>query len=139
MVIFDAGIIKNTYYFITILHLKLMNTDKTAILKNLITDYLPDLNEVNLAELYAYELKLRNGTSLPNIRDISSETLITNFINSFHLNSAASTVYNYTMILKDYLNYAKGVLDNESLMSYLHSKVWGDNTKRRNYVLLNKV
>ena len=49
-----------------------------------------------------------------------------------------STIYNYKKILQDYLNHARGVLDNKSLMAYLHSKVWGDNTKRRNYVLLKR-
>ena len=115
-----------------------MNTDKTTTLKNLITADLPGLNVTDLSDLYAYEQKLLNGNSLLNIRDINTDTLVKNFIDQHQLNSAASTIYNYTMILQDYLNFANGMLDNESLMSYLHSKVWGDNTKRRNYVLLRR-
>ena len=115
-----------------------MNIDKTAILKNLITADLSCLNVTDLSDLYAYEQRLLNGNSLHNIRDINTDTLIKNFIDQYQLNSAASTIYNYKKILQDYLNYARGVFDNESLMAYLHSKVWGDNTKRRNYVLLKR-
>lgn len=115
-----------------------MHTDKKTTLINLITEDLSGLNDVALAELYSIEQRFLNGNSLHNIRDINTNTLINNFINSCQLNSAASTIYNYTKILQDYLNYARGMLDNESLMAYLHSKVWGDNTKRRNYVLLKR-
>ena len=113
-------------------------TDKTTTLINLITEDLTGLNDAALAELYSIEQRLLNGTTINNIRDINPDTLIKNFIDQHQLNSAASTIYNYTKILQDYLNYARGVMDNESLMAYLHSKVWGDNTKRRNYVLLKR-
>ena len=115
-----------------------MQTDKTTTLINLITVDLPGLNDTALAELYSIEQKFLNGNSLHNIRDINTDTIIKNFIDEHQLNSTASTVYNYTKILQDYLNYARGVIDNESLMAYLHSKVWGDNTRRRNYVLLKR-
>ena len=112
--------------------------DKTTTLINLITTDLPGLNDTALTELYSIEQKFLNGNALNNIRDINTDTIIKNFINEHQLNSAASTIYNYKKILQDYLNHARGVLDNESLMAYLHSKVWGDNTKRRNYVLLKR-
>ena len=115
-----------------------MQTDKKTTIINLITTDLSGLNDTALAELYSIEQKFLNGNALNNIRDINADTLIGNFIDQHQLNSAASTVYNYKKILQDYLNYARGVLDNESLMAYLHSKVWGDNTKRRNYVLLKR-
>ena len=115
-----------------------MNIDKKKTLIDLITDDLHHLNDVALAELYFIEQKLRNSAALKNIRDVDYDTLINNFIDTNQLNSAASTIYNYKKILQDLLNYAHGVLDNESLMSYLRSKVWGDNTKRRNYVLLRR-
>ena len=115
-----------------------MNTDKTTTLINLITADLSGLNDAALAELYSIEQRLLNGSTLHNIRDIDRDTLINNFINTSQLNSSPSTIYNYRKILQDYLTYASGVLDIESLMSYLHSKVWGDNTKRRNYVLLRR-
>ena len=115
-----------------------MNINKEATLKNLITEDLSGLNVTDLSDLYAYEQKLLNGNSLLNIHDINTDTLIKNFIDQHQLNSAASTIYNYTIILQDYLNYARGVLDIESLMSYLRSKSWSDNTKRRNYVLLKR-
>ena len=115
-----------------------MNTDKKTTLINLLTADLSGLNDTALAELYSIEQKLLNGSALNNIRDINTDTIIKNFISEHQLNSAASTIYNYQKILQDYLNYARGVLDNESLMAYLHSKVWGDNTRRRNYVLLKR-
>ena len=115
-----------------------MQIDKKTTLINLITADLSGLNDPALAELYSIEQKFLNGNSLHNIRDINTDTLIKNFIDQHQLNSAALTVYNYTLILQDYLNYARGVLDNESLMSYLHSKAWGENTKRRNYVLFKR-
>jgi integrase/recombinase XerD len=115
-----------------------MQIDKTTTLINLITEDLTGLNDAALAELYSIEQRLLNGATINNIRDIDRDTLINNFINSCQLNSSPSTIYNYRKILQGYLNYARGVLDIESLMSYLHSKVWGDNTKRRNYVLLRR-
>ncbi|MCL5071548.1 MAG: site-specific integrase [Actinobacteria bacterium] len=116
-----------------------MNTDKITILKNLIIDYLlPDLDEVNLAEVYTYGLKLRNGTPTYDIRDINPNTLINNFINECQLNSAPSTIYIYTKLLQDLLHYVRGVLTCDVLTAYLHSKVWGGATKRRNYGLLKR-
>jgi site-specific recombinase XerD len=115
-----------------------MNIDKKTTLINLITEDLPRLNDAALAELYSIEKRLLNGTTLNNIRDIDRDTLINNFIDQHQLNSAASTIYNYKIILKDFINFASGVLDNELLMSYLHSKVWGENTKLRNYILLKR-
>ncbi len=114
-----------------------MLTKKETII-NLITSDLGHLDETKLAGLYAYEQKLLNGTTLNNIRDISTDTLIKNFIDTHQLNSAASTIYNYKKILQDYLNYASGMINNETLFAYLRSKAWGDNTKRRNYVLLKR-
>jgi len=115
-----------------------MNIDKKTTLINLIREDLPGLNDAALAELYSIEQRLLNGSTLHNIRDINTDTLVKKFMDENQLNSAASTIYNYTKILQDLLNYAHGVLDIESLMSYLHSKVWGDNTKRRNYVLIKR-
>ena len=114
-----------------------MLTKKETII-NLITSDLGHLDETKLADLYAYEQKLLNSAALNNIRDISTDALIKNFIDSHQLNSAASTIYNYKKILQDYLNYARGMIDNETLFAYLRSKSWGDNTKRRNYVLLKR-
>jgi len=111
---------------------------KKEIIIGLITADLSGLNDAALAELYSIEQKLLNGTALNNIRDINTDTLIKNFIDTHQLNSAASTIYNYKKILQDYLNYASGMIDNETLFAYLRSKVWGDNTKRRNYVLLKR-
>ena len=87
-----------------------MHTDKTTTLKNLITADLSGLNDAALAELYSIEQRLLNGSTLHNIRDIDRDTLINNFINSCQLNSAASTIYNYKIILKDFLNFASGLL-----------------------------
>ena len=115
-----------------------MQTDKKTTIINLITADLSGLNDPALAELYSIEQRLLNGTTIKNIRDINTDTIINNFINTNQLNSSPSTIYNYRKILQGYLNYARGVLNNESLMAYLHSKVWGDNTKRRNYVLLKR-
>ncbi len=115
-----------------------MNTDKKTTLINLITEDLPGLNDSALAELYSIEQRLLNGSSLHNIQDINSNTLVKNFIDKHQLNSAVSTIYNYTKLLQDLLNYAHGVLNSETLLAYLHSKSWGDNTKRRNYVLLKR-
>ncbi|MHB8276716.1 MAG: tyrosine-type recombinase/integrase [Candidatus Humimicrobiaceae bacterium] len=114
-----------------------MLTKKETII-NLISCDLGNLDDTKLADLYSYEQRLLNGTFLNNIRDINTDTLIKNFIDEHQLNSAASTIYNYTKILQDFLNHVPSMLDNESLMSYLRSKVWGDNTKRRNYVLLKR-
>ncbi|GAG87190.1 unnamed protein product [marine sediment metagenome] len=115
-----------------------MNIDKKTTLIDLIKEDLHRLNDVALAELYLLEQKLSNSNALHNIRDINYDTLIKNFIDTCQLNSAASTIYNYKKILQDYLNYASGTLNNETLFAYLHSKVWGDNTKRRNYVLIKR-
>ena len=113
-----------------------MQTDKKTTLINLITADLTGLNDAALAELYSIEQRLLNGNTLNNIKDVSSDTVINNFINTNQLNSAASTIYNYTKILQGYLNYARGVLDIESLMAYLHSKGWGDmNQREKSYQL----
>jgi len=115
-----------------------MNIDKKTTLIKLITTDLPGLNDSALAELYSIEQRLLNGTTINNIQDINTDALIKNFIDTNQLNSASSTIYNYTKILQDYLNYASGMIDNETLFAYLRSKSWGDNTKRRNYVLLKR-
>ncbi|MHB8277401.1 MAG: tyrosine-type recombinase/integrase [Candidatus Humimicrobiaceae bacterium] len=115
-----------------------MQTDKKTTLINLLTADLPGLNDTALAELYSIEQKLLNGSALNNIRDINAYTLIANFINSCQLNNAASTVYNYKKILQDFLNHVKNMIDIETTYAYLRSKSWGDNTKRRNYVLIKR-
>ena len=89
-----------------------MQTDKKTTLINLITEDLPDLNNAALAELYSIEQKLLNGACLNNIRDINTDTLIKNFIDEHQLNSAVSTIYNYTKILQDYLNYLSRLILN---------------------------
>ena len=114
-----------------------MLTKKETII-NLISGDLGNLDDTRLADLYAYQQKLLNGTTLNNIQDISTDTLIKNFIDSYQLNSAPSTIYNYIKVIQDLLNYAPGVLTCDTLLAYLRSKAWGDNTKRRNYGLLKR-
>ena len=112
--------------------------DKKQTMINLINEDLPNLDVLYLSDIYSYVQKHLGSSSLHSIPDTNPGILINNFIDTHQLNSAASTIYNYTKILQDYLNHARGMLDNESLMVYLRSKVWGDNTKRRNYVLLKR-
>jgi len=55
-----------------------MQTDKKTTIINLITEDLTGLNDAALAELYSIEQRLLNGSTLNNIQDINSDTIINN-------------------------------------------------------------
>jgi len=112
--------------------------DKKKTIIALIIDDLPDLNESALAEIYSIEQKLLNGSALKNIRDVSADNIINNFFNANQINSSAATLYNYRQLLRDFLKNVQHNLNIETISTYLRSKQWGDNTKRRNYILLKR-
>lgn len=112
--------------------------DKREILTNLITADLPGLTDTALAEFYSVEQKLLNSSNLNNIRDISTDTLIKNFISAHQLNSSPATMYNYSRLLQGFLENVKNNLNSGTISAYLRSKPWGVNTIRRNYIVIRR-
>ena len=115
-----------------------MDSDKRTILKDLIIADIDGLNDPALAELYSIEQKLLNGSSINNIRDVSANILIKEFFDVHQINSSTATLYNYRQLLRDFLKNVQSNLNIGAISTYLRSKPWGDNTKRRNYVLLKR-
>jgi len=112
--------------------------NKRQTLINLIQEDLTGLNEVALAELYSIEQKLLNGSCLKNLREISADNVIKNFIYMCQPNSSVSTIYNYRKILEDFMLNVKDNLTIEQVLAYIRSKPWCDNTKRRNNILIKR-
>ena len=115
-----------------------MNSDKRITLKDLIIADIDSLNDAELAEFYYIEQKLLNGSALKNIRDVSADDLIDNFFDAHQINSSVNTLYNYRQILRDFLKNVQHNLNIGAISNYLRSKKWGDNTNRRNYILLKR-
>jgi integrase/recombinase XerD len=111
---------------------------KRTILKDLIIADIDGLNDAALAEFYSIEQKLLNGSALKNIRDIRADNLIDNFFDAHQINSSTNTLYNYRQILRDFLKNVQHNLNIGAISAYLRSKQWGDNTNRRNYILLKR-
>lgn len=112
--------------------------NKRQTLINLIQEDLTGLNEVALAELYSIEQKFLNGSCLKNLREISADNVIKNFIYMCQPNSSMSTIYNYRKILEDFMLNVKDNLTIEQVLAYIRSKPWCDNTKRRNNILIKR-
>ncbi len=105
---------------------------------DLITADLLGLDEPALAELYYLQQKLLNGSGLNNIRDISTDTLVKDFINAHQINSSSATIYNYRRLLDDFLANVQSNLNTNTISVYLRSKTWGDNTTRRNFIVIRR-